>query len=361
MLSLPRGKLEEYLSHVFGKNVEVVDIKRIGGGKEDIKEVGYGVPRLIEARIEGETKKMVMSFVVPGPYGHEYMPDRAQVVLLAHQTYNKLPRHVRSFDCGGVTSRGEIVSVGKVEEFFVLMEYAEGELYKADLDRISEEKKLKQIDVDRALALSNYLVEIHKTKRNEPSLYIRRIRDLVGHGEGVMGLLDTYTPNPEYATEEDLIKIEKKCVEWRWKLKRYVHRLSVVHGDYHPWNVLFRQGIDFTLLDRSRGEWGEPADDITAMTINYIFFSVLTFGSLAEPFKRLFDLFYENYLEKTGDEEILKVVPPFYAWRGSVISHPQWYPTLTPETRRKLLNFINTVLESEEFNPKEVNSYLKGS
>ncbi|MEM1657874.1 MAG: phosphotransferase [Candidatus Jordarchaeales archaeon] len=358
-MSISKEKLEEYLTRVFEKSVEVLNVKRLGGEKEDIKEVGYGVPRLIEAKVGNEVKKMVMSFVVPGPYGHEFMPDRAQVVLLAHQTYNKLPRHVRSFDCGGVTREGGIVSVGNVEEFFVLMEYAEGNLYKFDLDRLSEEKKLRQLDIDRAIALSNYLVEIHKEKKDAPHIYIRRIRDLVGHGEGLMGLLDTYTPNPAYATEEDLLRIEKKCVEWRWKLKKCAHRLSVVHGDYHPWNVLFREGTDFTLLDRSRGEWGEPADDVTAMTINYIFFSVLTFGHLADPFKKLFDLFYENYLEKTGDEELLKVVQPFYAWRGSVISHPQWYPTLTPETRRKLLNFINNVLECEEFNPKEVNSYLK--
>ncbi len=360
-MSLSKERLKEYLSNVFRQNVEIIDVKRMGEEKGDIKELGYGAPRLIEAKIGEEARRMVMSFVAPGPYGLEYMPDRAQVVLLAHQTYNKLPRHVRSFDCGGVTSEGELISVGSVEEFFVLMEYAEGELYKVDLDRISERKELEQIDIERALALSDYLVEIHKEKRDEPTLYIRRVRDLVGHGEGIMGLLDTYTPSSEYATEEDLANIEKKCIKWRWKLKKYAHRLSVVHGDYHPWNVLFRKGTDFTVLDRSRGEWGEPADDVTAMTINYVFFSVLAFGDLSGPFKRLFNTFYENYLDKTGDEELLKVAPPFYAWRGIVISHPQWYPTLTPETRRKLLNFINMVLESEEFNPKEVNSYLKGS
>ncbi|MHA1631431.1 MAG: phosphotransferase family protein [Candidatus Freyarchaeota archaeon] len=358
-MSLAMEELERYLKGVFKEAVRVKDVRRIGGEGEDIKEVGYGTPQLIEAEVGGRLRKFVMNFVAPGPYGHEYMPDRAQVVLLAHKTYNKLPKHVKSFDCGGVTSDGRLISVGDIEEFFVLMEYAEGTLYKIDLDRISEEKKLKQIDIERARALSDYLVEIHKVKRDEPNLYIRRVRDLVGHGEGLMGLLDTYTPSPEYATTEDLIKIEKRCVEWRWKLKKFTHRLSVVHGDYHPWNVLFREGTDFTLLDRSRGEWGEPADDVTSMSINYFFFSVITFGELTGPFKQLFELFYENYLDKTGDEELLKVVQPFYAWRGAVISHPQWYPTLTPKTRRKLLNFIRNVLECEVFNPKEVNSYLK--
>jgi len=55
------------------------------------------------------------------------------------------------------------------------------------------------------------------------------------------------------------------------RIGSWAHRLSQVHGDFHPWNVLFREGVDFTVLDRSRGERGEPADDVTAMTINYIF------------------------------------------------------------------------------------------
>ena len=33
-------------------------------------------------------------------------------------------------------------------------------------------------------------------------------------------------------------------------------------------DVMFREGTDFTVLDRSRGEWGEAADDVSAMTIN---------------------------------------------------------------------------------------------
>ena len=35
-----------------------------------------------------------------------------------------------------------------------------------------------------------------------------------------------------------------------------------MHGDFHPWNLLFREGVEFSVLDRSRGEWGEPADDV---------------------------------------------------------------------------------------------------
>ena len=80
-------------------------------------------------------------------------------------------------------------------------------------------------------------------------------------------------------------------MEWRWKLRNRTGRLCQVHGDFHPWNVMFRNGTDFSVLDRSRGEWGEAADDITAMAMNYIFYSVQKSFRLSGDLKDLFELF----------------------------------------------------------------------
>lgn len=136
----------------------------------------------------------------------------------------------------------------------------------------------------------------------------------------------------------------------------------MVHGDFHPWNVIFRKGTDFTVLDRSRGEWGEAADDVSSMTINYLFFGLLkTDGKeLDTDFKKLYDLFFEVYLKKTNDYELLEVIQPFFAFRGLVIASPIWYPHISLGTRRKLFNFIKNVLEAEKFDYKNAEEYLEG-
>ena len=46
-----------------------------------------------------------------------------------------------------------------------------------------------------------------------------------------------------------------------------------MHGDFHTWNILFREGTDFSVLDRSRGEWGEwgeAVDDVICLALNVL-------------------------------------------------------------------------------------------
>jgi hypothetical protein len=282
-------------------------------------------------------------------------------MLLQHSIFNKLPKHVRSIDVGSFGTDCETLkSLGDCCEFFLLTEFAEGQLYHHDLDRIQTAGQISDIDEDRCLALSDYLVEIHSLKnRNSPELYARRIRDVVGHGEGIFGLTDSYPGGLGYVDEKFFSDFEKVCIEWRWRLKHKAYRLSQVHGDFHPWNVMFRQGLDFTALDRSRGEWGEPADDVSTMTINYIFYSLQAIDQAYNPFERLFLLFWRNYLDKTGDEEMLSVVQPFYAWRSLVLASPLWYPHLSLDVRKRIFRFATRVLNSKKFDFEHLETYLK--
>ncbi len=183
------------------------------------------------------------------------------------------------------------------------------------------------------------------------------MRELVGHGECIMGLTDSYVSRHRFITPGLLESIEHRCVAWRWRLKGRTHRLRQVHGDFHPWNILFRAGTDFRVLDRARGEWGEPADDVVCLTMNYLFFSLQRSERLEGTLDILFRRFWERYLEKSGDRELLEVAAPFFAFRGLVMASPLWYPNLAEGVRQKLFTFIQGVLDAEVFDPERVNSY----
>jgi hypothetical protein len=356
--AIDTSELQRYLKSLAGSSARIVNQVPLGkSGNQDLKEYGYGTPVLIEYEADGKHRKAVLHTIKPGPFGHEDMSDRAQSLLWEHGAFNRLPRHVKSIDVGAIRQNRTAVSLGDAEEFFSLTEYGEGSPYAEDLERIRDTGKCSELDLRRAETLCDYLAGIHREPGNAAGLYVRRIRELVGHSECIMGLVDSY-PEMGGLWQRQLQDIERLCIDWRWKLKSRVHRLRQVHGDFHPWNVLFDDEIDFCLLDRSRGEWGDPADDVTCLTMNFIFFSLQRSGRLEGVFSDLFHAFWKRYLDKTGDTEMLEVAAPFFVFRGLVMAHPVWYPHLNDDVRKKLFSFMNAVLNSSAFEPLKVNQYF---
>ncbi|MDI3465987.1 MAG: hypothetical protein OJF50_004808 [Nitrospira sp.] len=361
MPRLTKQALEEYLRTCFGSHAKLRSYGVIGkeSSKGAQKRYGYGTPVKLTFQIGRRVQSAVLATMKPGPFGHEHMADRAQAMLWDYDSYGRLPRHVKALDVGAFDGKQALFSLAESREFFVLNEWTEGRSYHADLERLMKGGTLRKLDRQRTVALARYLAQIHAKKRRDADLYKRRLRELIGHGECIMGLTDSYPARCGFITGDLLRTVEEACNRWRWRLRDKAHRLSQVHGDFHPYNVLFRTGTDFAVLDRSRGEWGEPADDVTAMTINYLLNSLIRWGKLQGPFEVLFRLFWDTYLETSGDKEVTETAAPFFAFRGLVVASPLWYPNLSTGIRRSLFHFIEHVLDVPRFEPKRVNEYCQ--
>jgi hypothetical protein len=359
MPTLKKAALERYLRDRFGLHAVLLSYGPIGkeSSQGTFKQYGYGSPVKVTFRIGRSVRAGVIETMKPGPFGHEHMADRAQAILWDYDSYGRLPRHVEALDVGAMTSGQDLFSVAQAREFFVLTQWRDGTSYHSDLQRLMEGGTLRTLDRRRMNALATYLAQIHRKKRRDPDLYRRRLRELIGHGECIMGLTDSYPPRFGFITESLLREIEDACNRWRWRIRRETARLSQVHGDFHPYNVLFRKEADFSVLDRSRGEWGEPADDVTAMTVNYLLNSLIRWGKLQGPFEILFRSFWETYMEASGDEGVTRTAAPFFAFRGLVVASPVWYPKLPITVRRSLFQFIQNVLDAPRFEPDRVNEY----
>lgn len=345
-----KKSIEEYIKNLSGEKALRINIRKLGEG---VQGAGF--------LVEIETEERIMSYVIKGlfPEGleHDYPADRAGVFLLDLDEFKNLPRHVKAVDVLSEMEDGSIKSIGGGKEYYLLMERAEGRHYFHDLSELSRKERLENSDMVKIEAMTSYLAKIHSVKKDARSLYWRKIRDTIGHGECLMGVFDTY-PDGTLSYDE-IAEIEKKCVAWRARLKSRFRRLCQVHGDFHPGNVWFKDGRDFVLLDRSRGPWGDAADDITALTINYIFFSINHFGNVSGPYFEALNLFYERYVTETGDTDLFEVVAPFYAFRGAVVANPVFYPEVSRENRRKIFNFVQAVLDDESFKIDRVNEYIK--
>jgi len=324
------------------------------------KDTGYGAPLRIDVRHEGALKSVVLHSATPNAFGHEHRADRAEEMLIAADTFALVPRHTRVFDVGAF--RGEdFVSLRGSGEFYLLTEYAEGRPYAHDLRQIAESGTLGPEDLRRVDALVHYLISTHSIKLPEAGLYTRSIRDLVGSGEGIFGIIDGYPARAEGTSREQLDLIESLCVGWRSRLKHRYQRLVRIHGDFHPFNVLFDENSELHLLDASRGSAGDAADDVCAMAVNFLFFALDNPQSWPTAFQPLWRRFWAEYLEQSRDSGLLDVVAPFLAWRCLVLANPVWYPHVPAAARMNLLNFTTHALRARTFDPESANGIFATS
>lgn len=335
--------------------------KRKGGEQGALKQFGYGEPQLVTYRADGRTERIVVHVVKQNAFGRERKDDRIAAAWLDYETFNELPRHAPALGLIGRTSEGQLRSLSDVVDVHVVTRFVPGAPYARDLARIADEGRLTELDQRRASALAAYLADIHADKHRAPELWRRRLRDLIGHGEGVMGLCDSYPLPSSFTSAEELRLVEQEVNRHRWRLRERHERLCQVHGDFHPFNVLFDEDDELVVLDRSRGAFGEAADDVSSMAVNYVFFSLQAHGRLTGPFEELHRIFWETYASRRDDEELLGVIQPWLAWRMLVLASPIWYPDLADEHRRRLLLFAQSVLRTDRFDPERANDYLSGA
>lgn len=321
------------------------------GHQATAKAVGYGIPVRIDAEIAGAVKSFVLHGSAANPFGHDRRADRAAELLLAADTFELIPQHVRPLDVGAFRRDGSSLSLRDTSEFYLLTEHAAGRPYADDLRRIAGTSVATAQDRDRVVVLTDYLVDLHATRLDDASAYQRSLRDLLGSGEGIFGIVDAYPAAPA-AMVERLQRLEQLCLTFRWRRRHASPRPARIHGDFHPFNIVFDEASRLHVLDTSRGSLGDPADDVSCLAINFIFFALQDPNAWRRAFADLWYGLWSRYLEATNDRELLDAVAPFLCWRALVLACPVWYPQLADSARERLLGFAEAALRAERFDPR---------
>src|SRR5262245_55927108 len=101
---LPRG-LADYFAARFGSRVERVErLSPDSGGQTTAKAEGYGEPlKVTLRRRDGAVWTCVFHTARANEFGHDRRSDRALQQLLAFDTFESIPRHVRALDVGALS------------------------------------------------------------------------------------------------------------------------------------------------------------------------------------------------------------------------------------------------------------------
>lgn len=331
--------------------IEVVPLAPDSGATSGVaKKAGYGAPvRVVLEEAGGARRDVVWHTASANEFGHDRRADRAQAMVQSFDDFAQIPRHVRALDVGFVARDGSLISVRDGDEAYLVTEFAPGTMYADDLRAIAARGSLRDLDRARLDALVGYLASLHAPIGDGVVAYRRAIRDLVGHGEGIFGVVDAYPDTTPAASRARLQAIETRCAAWRHRLHGRYARLARTHGDFHPFNIVFGEDATFTLLDASRGACGDPADDMTALAVNFLLFAAD--GGWRAGLGELWQRWWAGYAAARADRGLLDVVPPFLAWRTLVVCCPRFYPDLAPATRDRLLGFAERVLEAGRLDP----------
>jgi hypothetical protein len=334
---LDTARLDQYLTGVLGEPVQVVGLRALGPAAGDILGgLGDAGALQVDCRVGDGLRRFALSRTHSRAGGAEDDP----------------PLHPDRVDVGFICADGNIVSAADAVGSFELVEQGDHPLYGLELDALLE-GPAAALESARARALAGFLAGIHRAKRDEPALYARRARELLG-----VRVMDSL-PHPWPTLPPPVCELlESTLVRWRWRLRERAYRLARTHGDFHPWNIVFREGTDVDVLHR-RGAWGEPADDVAALGVSYLFSGMCRAAGhgrrgVAEPFRSLFHAFLSTYLERSQDHELFETLPPFLASRALALVHPGSSPDLPPLVGEQLVHLAICVAASRRFDPADV-------
>ena len=243
---LDAEKIEAYLKSVLGPGVTLLDLTPLDAAK-DVKGFGYGVPVRVDYQAAGgERRSAVLHTMSPGPFGHEHMagprPDSAVVASGVQPA--SAARAVAG--CGRVrTGRTALISLGRVEEFCLLTEYAAGARLRSGPGAAAQLRRCDGVWISTAPMRFATTWSVYTPCPAAIRICMSAATvSWSATASASWGLADSYPPHPLF-TPAVLESIEHRAVRWRWRLKGRTHRLRQVHGDFHPWNILFRRRHGF--------------------------------------------------------------------------------------------------------------------
>lgn len=287
-------------------------------------------------------------------FGERLGSDAVKEITWRLEGYPTILGHSLCIGAGGVTAQGDPVPLSMLfPAYFSIEQALPGTIYADKLQNFSEHTSRTEALRD-VQSICAHMVRMHKpVERNGTALYRRMLREKLM--DPVFRLIDA---DEHYWSQRPAarMEVEHLFLGWRQRLWNLGRRIRVVHNDFHPWNILIKSDGVALLGARSPGV-GEPANDLAALMVNYVWFSYLTSNKFEGLYRDAYLAFWNTYLEMTGDIECLAALPPFLANRLLLFLDSAFYPGTGDAVKARVERLLFGLLKEEIHPIDDVNEF----
>ena len=335
MLAVDRAATQQVIDRHFGPGARVLSVDPLQGDRA--KRIRHSrVWRVSFLDRDARRRSVILRNPVSVADGDQHIASRVRHALWQFQAFNRLPHHARAYAVGALGADGRQYDLGDVREPFILEEDVQGRDLMSDLwdgtagdDRVHRE----------LLACARLLREVHRRELPDGADYRRSLREYTVR---YCRLLDTFPEGSEFVARHGEA-VTQSGLRWYWRLRGHPERLSVIHGDFHPGNILFRDG-DICVIDRKHLEYGDPNEDVAPLVVNVLVAALARHGRLTEPHVAQLSDFFAEYLRGGVNADYAEWMPPFVLTRLLVLANPDWY-ALEEGVRQRIWRFAAEVCE----------------
>ena len=254
------------------------------------------------------TRRFVFRTQASNEFGHDRRADRAEAALLAYDLFGRYPdARARARRRGASPPTGASSRCGGAGEFWLATGWAEGTLYAEDLRRIAREgaRPARPRALRGAGALPGPAARARRSTTRRPGG--ARCATSSATARGSSGWSTPTRPTCRRRRRPGSARSRSAASPRAGRSAAAPARLTAHPRRLPPLQHRLRAagagrgGSAFTLLDASRGGRGDPADDVTALSVNYVFFALDHPGAWARGLGALWRRFWEVYLGARGD------------------------------------------------------------
>lgn len=335
---------KKFLEQKYGADVIITHFEEVSGG---FLSKAYKVTTLIE------DKENI--FFIKEPTEHMLSHEKGENIFASFLTSHRTAEHAQSepesvgcfiTDKSTGKTLGITDTLGESHHIVEVQKYRKGTPYIEYLDKLSNQKELTTKDkaymnriVDKLYLVHSSPLEVTDSQRKK--LYTRGLQEVLTHPELTISLLNENHHASNIFEGERKYEYIVEMLKVIDHLKVHNHRLSIIHGDFWPYNILIDDEDDAFFIDYSRITYGDPGHDVGNL---YMYLQWLAIYKKNTIYADLAEYFLIRY-SATGNDELVKQTSVGYiGFTGAACLVEDFYPDATHEMRKTFHTHLLKVL-----------------